>query len=57
MIKYNIAIEDVYNMNEQKYMMNVNKATQWMFFFRRIAWFFVAFFVYFKIFNFAFLVY
>ncbi len=28
MIKYNIAIEDVYNMNEKRYMMNVNEVTQ-----------------------------
>jgi hypothetical protein len=53
MIKYDIAIKDVYNMNEKKYMMSVNEATQWVLFFRRIA----RFFVYFKIFNLAFLVY
>jgi hypothetical protein len=40
MIKYNIAIEDVYNMNEKKYMMNVNEATQWMIFFLAFARFF-----------------
>jgi hypothetical protein len=32
MIKYNIAFEDVYNMNEKKYMMNVSEATQWVLF-------------------------
>jgi hypothetical protein len=32
MIKYNIAFEDVYNMNEKRYMINVSEATQWMFF-------------------------
>jgi hypothetical protein len=32
MIKYNIAFENVYNMNEKKYMMNVNEATQWVLF-------------------------
>jgi hypothetical protein len=32
MIKYNIALEDVYNMNEKKYMMNVSEATQWVLF-------------------------
>ncbi len=53
MIKYDIAIKNVYNINEKKYMMKMNETTQWMFFFRRIA----QFFVYFKIFNFAFLVY
>jgi hypothetical protein len=56
MIKYNIAIEDVYNMNEKKYMMSVSEATQWVLFsshfssFRRI-------FLYFNLFDFAFLVY
>jgi hypothetical protein len=33
MIKYNIASEDVYNINEKKYMMNVNEKTQWVIFF------------------------
>jgi hypothetical protein len=57
MIKYNIAIEDVYNMNEKKYMMKMSDATQWMLFFVelldffRISRLFVAFFVYFKMFN------
>jgi hypothetical protein len=33
MIKYNIASEDVYNMNEKRYMMNVSEKTQWVIFF------------------------
>ncbi len=57
MIKYNIVIDDVYNMNEKKYMMKMSEATQWMFFFDRISRVFETFFVYFKLFNFAFLVY
>ncbi len=43
MIKYNIAFEDVYNMNEKKYMMNVSEATQWVLFFKM---FYLAFLVY-----------
>ncbi len=46
MIKYNIAIEDVYNMNEKKYMMRMSEATQWVNFFRRIAIFFAIFFAF-----------
>jgi transposase len=52
MIKYNIAIEDVYNMNEKKYMMKMSEATQWVIFsshcliFFRICSIFLAFLVY-----------
>ncbi len=33
MIKDDIATEDVYNMNEKRYMMSVSEATQWVLFF------------------------
>jgi hypothetical protein len=52
MIKYDIAIEDVYNMNEKKYMMRMNEVTQWDDFFRRIARFFFALTRYFSHFSF-----
>ncbi len=50
MIKYDIAIEDVYNINEKKYMMKMSEVTQWEIFSSHCSIFFALtrFFSYFS---------